>query len=133
MNLIKKELQRITKSFRHAFAGITYVFTSQRNMQIHLVVALSVLILSVLLQVPKVQLLLVFFSVVFVMCMELMNTAIERTVDLVTSDYHPLAKIAKDVAAGAVLFAAIFAFMIGLYVFTEPLLQLFSYQIPFSP
>ncbi len=119
-------------SFKYAIAGISYVFTSQRNMQVHLGVAIIVLLLSILFNVPKYQLLLVFFSIVFVMCMELMNTAVEKTVDMITTEFHPLAKIAKDVAAGAVLFAAIFAFIIGLYVFVEPLLQLFSIQLDYQ-
>jgi len=124
-----KELRSVIQSFKYAFEGISYVFTSQRNMQIHLGVAIIVLLLSFLLKIPKYQLLLVFFTIVFVMCMELVNTAIEKTVDLVTDKFHPLAKIAKDVAAGAVLLAAIFAFMIGLYVFVNPLLALFSIQV----
>lgn len=118
-------------SFKFAFEGITYVLSTQNNMRIHVVVAFIALILSIILDVPQYQLLLVFFSIVFVMCMELINTAIEKTIDLMTTEYHPLAKIAKDVAAGAVLFAAIFAFIIGVYVFTRPLLALFSYELTF--
>lgn len=118
-------------SFKFAFEGITYVLSTQNNMRIHVVVAFIALILSIILDVPQYQLLLVFFSIVFVMCMELINTAIEKTIDLMTTEYHPLAKIAKDVAAGAVLFAAIFAFIIGVYVFTRPLLALFSYELAF--
>jgi diacylglycerol kinase (ATP) len=126
-----KRSKRVVQSFKYALEGISYVFSTQNNMRIHLWVAITVLILSLVLDVPKYQLLLVFFSIVFVMCMELINTAIEKTVDLFTSEFHPLAKIAKDVAAGAVLFAAIFAFIIGVYVFTDPLLALFSYKLTF--
>jgi diacylglycerol kinase (ATP) len=124
-----KRSKRVFKSFKYALEGISYVFSTQNNMRIHLWVAIAVLILSLILDVPAYQLLLVFFSIVFVMCMELINTAIEKTVDLYTSEFHPLAKIAKDVAAGAVLFAAIFAFIIGVYVFADPLLALFSYKL----
>lgn len=130
VNLIKA-IKRIIMSFKFAFEGITYVLSTQNNMRIHVVVAFIALILSIILDVPQYQLLLVFFSIVFVMCMELINTAIEKTIDLMTTEYHPLAKIAKDVAAGAVLFAAIFAFIIGVYVFTRPLLALFSYELTF--
>lgn len=130
VNLLKA-IKRIIMSFKFAFEGITYVLSTQNNMRIHVVVAFIALILSIILDVPQYQLLLVFFSIVFVMCMELINTAIEKTIDLMTTEYHPLAKIAKDVAAGAVLFAAIFAFIIGVYVFTRPLLALFSYELTF--
>jgi diacylglycerol kinase (ATP) len=126
-----KDLKRIVQSFKFAFDGITYVLSTQNNMRIHVIVAFIALILSIILDVPQYQLLLVFFSIVFVMCMELINTAIEKTIDLMTTEYHPLAKIAKDVAAGAVLFAAIFAFIIGVYVFTHPMLALFSYKLTF--
>jgi diacylglycerol kinase len=123
-----KDLKRITTSFKYALQGIAYVISSQRNMQIHLMVTSFVFLLSVFLEIPATDLIIVFFAIVFVMCMELINTAVEKTVDLITKDYHQLAKIAKDVAAGAVMFAAIFAFVVGLYVFTGPLLQLFSIQ-----
>lgn len=126
-----KDIKRIFQSFKFAFDGITYVLATQNNMRIHVTVAFIALILSIILDVPQYQLLLVFFSIVFVMCMELINTAIEKTIDLMTTEYHPLAKIAKDVAAGAVLFAAIFAFIIGVYVFTHPVLALFSYELTF--
>lgn len=126
-----KDIKRVIKSFKFAFEGITYVLSTQNNMRIHVVVAFIALILSIILDVPQYQLLLVFFSIVFVMCMELINTAIEKTIDLMTTEYHPLAKIAKDVAAGAVLFAAVFAFIIGVYVFTHPMLALFSYELIF--
>lgn len=126
-----KDVKRIIQSFKFALDGITYVLATQNNMRIHVIVAFIALILSIILDVPQYQLLLVFFSIVFVMCMELINTAIEKTIDLMTTEYHPLAKIAKDVAAGAVLFAAIFAFIIGVYVFTQPVLALFSYELTF--
>jgi diacylglycerol kinase len=120
VNFIKDRLN----SFSHAIKGIKYVFATQKNMQIHLFLSVVALFLCAFLKVSSIEVLLVLFSIVFVMVMELVNTAIERTVDLITSDFHPLAKIAKDVAAGAVLFAAIFAFIVGLYVFIEPIMML---------
>jgi diacylglycerol kinase len=111
-------------SLSHAINGIKYVFATQKNMQIHLFVSVVALFLCAILKVSIVEVLFVLFAIVFVMVMELINTAIERTVDLITSGFHPLAKIAKDVAAGAVLFAAIFAFIVGLYVFVDPIMKL---------
>lgn len=121
-----RNMKKVIHSFKYAIQGITYVFRTQRNMKIHLVIAFLAIFLSLGLNIPKDEFLLVLFAIVFVMCMELINTAIESIVDLITTDFHPLAKIAKDVASGAVLFAAILAFIIGVYVFMNPLLTLFS-------
>lgn len=127
-----EQFRRILKSFSHATDGILYVFITQRNMKIHLGITILVLVFSFVFKVATYQLLFVLSSIALVMCMELVNTAVEKTVDLVTNEFHPLAKIAKDVAAGAVLFAAIFAFIIGLYVFLPYLFDLFSYDPAFS-
>lgn len=126
-----EQLKRIIKSFTHATEGILYVFTTQRNMKIHLGITILVLVCSFFFDVATYQLLFVLSSIALVMCMELVNTAVEKTVDLMTDEYHPLAKIAKDVAAGAVLFAAIFAFIIGLYVFLPYLLSMLEYDLPY--
>lgn len=126
-----EQLKRIIKSFTHATEGILYVFTTQRNMKIHLGITILVLVCSFFFDVATYQLLFVLSSIALVMCMELVNTAVEKTVDLMTDEYHPLAKIAKDVAAGAVLFAAIFAFIIGLYVFLPYLFSMLEYDLPY--
>ncbi|MDQ0339642.1 diacylglycerol kinase [Caldalkalibacillus uzonensis] len=126
-----KRTKRLSQSFKYAFHGIAYVLMSQRNMKIHFAMASLILILALVLDVPLSQFLWVIFSIFFVLCMETLNTAIERTVDLVTTEYHPLAKLAKDVAAGVVLFAALFAVVTGLIVFTEPLLSVAGVQLPF--
>lgn len=131
MNQKRKET-KVVQSFRYAYEGIIYVLSTQRNMRVHFIIALIALVLSLLLGIPKYQLLFVFSSIVLVICMELVNTAVEKTVDLITDQYHSFAKIAKDVAAGAVLFSALFAFLIGVYVFLPALLALFSVNIPFS-
>lgn len=115
---------RLLRSFGHAIEGIVYTVKTQRNMRIHLAAAAGALLLSWGLGVPRAHVLLVFFSILLVFIFELMNTAIETTVDLVVSEYHPLAKIAKDAAAGAVLLAAIAAVVVGFYVFFNPLLAL---------
>ncbi|EGL82653.1 diacylglycerol kinase [Caldalkalibacillus thermarum TA2.A1] len=126
-----KQTKRLSQSFKYAFQGIAYVLASQRNMKIHFAAAVVILILSFGLDVSASQFIWVIFSIFFVLCMETLNTAIERTVDLVTTDYHPLAKLAKDIAAGVVLFATLFAVVTGLVVFTEPLLSIAEIQLPF--
>ncbi|MED0679734.1 diacylglycerol kinase family protein [Aneurinibacillus thermoaerophilus] len=121
---MRNEWQRLKRSLGHATRGICYTVKTQRNMQIHVVMALLVLFLGWFLAVPKGDVLLVFFSVFLVLILETVNTAIEKTVDLVVGEKrHPLAKVAKDAAAGAVLFAAILSILVGVYVFFEPLWQ----------
>ncbi|WP_134700152.1 diacylglycerol kinase [Ammoniphilus sp. YIM 78166] len=117
------EWTRLIRSFGNAMEGIAYTIKTQRNMQIHVGAATMVFLASWLLEIPWNEVLLVFFSIFLVLILEMVNTAIEATVDLVTDQYHPLAKVAKDVAAGAVLLAAVLSILVGFYVFLEPLLQ----------
>lgn len=124
-----KGQKRLWHSFKHALNGIAYVIDSQRNMKIHLGMALIVLVLSVLFNISGAEMIWVIFAIFFVLCMETLNTAIERTVDLMTTEYHPLAKLAKDISAGAVLFATAFAVVTGILVFAAPILKYFSLDI----
>lgn len=120
------EIKRLVRSFGYAFEGITYTIKTQRNMQIHVGMALVALFLTWSLNISWNHALLVFFSIFFVFILEMVNTAIEAVVDLVTRDFHPLAKVAKDVAAGAVLLGALFTVMVGLYVFSGPILRVLN-------
>jgi diacylglycerol kinase len=119
---IRNEWRRFIQSVSYAVSGIRYTVKTQRNMQIHVTVALLVLLLGWFLAIPKGDVLLVFFSVFLVLILEMVNTAIEKTVDLIVGDtFHPLAKAAKDTAAGAVWLSAILSVMVGIYVFLDPL------------
>ena len=108
-------------SFNHAVAGIIYALKHERNMKIHFLATILVLGLSLFLDLTKMEFLMIIFSIALVISAELMNTAIERTVDLITDRYHPLAKAAKDIAAGGVLVAAINAGIVGYLIFFEKL------------
>ncbi|HBI03696.1 MAG TPA: hypothetical protein DDY49_06675 [Paenibacillaceae bacterium] len=117
-----KELERLRKSFGFAIEGILYTVKTQRNMKIHVGTAIIVLLFGLWLGISRLEVLLVFFSILLVFIMETLNTAIEKTVDLAAGEEsHPLAKIAKDVAAGAVLFSVMLAVFTGMFVFAEPL------------
>jgi diacylglycerol kinase len=117
-----KELERLKKSFGFAIEGILYTVRTQRNMKIHVGTAIIVLLFGLWLRISRLEVLLVFFSILLVFIMETLNTAIEKTVDLAAGEeIHPLAKIAKDVAAGAVLFSVMLAVFTGMFVFAEPL------------
>lgn len=107
----------ITKSFGYAFEGIFTCIRKERNMKIHCVMAILVVAAGVILGLSPVEWCICLGLFGLVMALELVNTAVEAVVDLVTGEYHPLAKIAKDTAAGAVLIAAIMAAAAGLIIF----------------
>ncbi len=106
-------------SFRHALNGLLLSFKTQRHLRIHFVVAAFVLMAGFVYRLNRGELLVLVGAISLVLIAELLNTALETVVDLVTTDYHPLAKVAKDVAAGAVLVAAVNAALIGLVLFLD--------------
>lgn len=107
-------------SFNYALEGIVYTLRTQRNMRVHVALAVAVTIGSLFLGVDRLGLLGVVFAITFVLVTELLNTAIEAAVDVATERYDPLAKVAKDVAAGAVLVAAVNALIVAYLVLFEP-------------
>ncbi|HEX2999111.1 MAG TPA: diacylglycerol kinase [Armatimonadota bacterium] len=106
-------------SFRYAFEGVLHVFRTQRHMRFHFFMVVLVLLLAKIYRLNRTELLVLFFSVCFVLLAEMFNTAVEAVVDLITTSYHPLAKQAKDVAAGAVLIASINAVVVGFVLFLD--------------
>lgn len=116
-----RDVKKFRRSFRYAYEGLKHSLSTQQNMQFHFMVAFLVLILAFLLELPKTDILFILLSVTLVIVCELINTAVEKAVDLAMPDRHPLAKIAKDVAAAAVLVSAVFAAIVGMLVFYEPI------------
>lgn len=116
---VKEEhsVKALIKSFQHAFCGILTSFVIGRNIKVHYIAALAAILGGLYFGISKVEFLIILLVSAQVICLEMVNTAIERTVDLVTVEYHLYAKIAKDIAAGAVLVAAIFATIIGGIIF----------------
>lgn len=104
-------------SFNHAIDGLVYTLRTQRNMRIHVGVAILVMVGSLFFRVSRIEFLAVLLTISFVLGTELVNTAIEATVDVATEGFDPVAKIAKDVAAGAVLISAISAVVVGYVIF----------------
>ncbi len=113
------------ESFVHAWNGMTYAFRTQRNARVHLAAALGAITLGVALRLSPVEFAAILLAIVAVVAAELINTVAEAIVDLVTDTYHPLAKVAKDVGAGAVLWSAIGAVAVGIVIFGPHLLSLF--------
>jgi len=104
-------------SFKHAIEGIIHVFRTQKHMRFHFLMATVIVLLGALMRLPREQWFLLYFAMALVFLTEMLNTAIEACVDLITDSYHPLAKIAKDIAAGAVLVATVLAVIVAVLVF----------------
>jgi diacylglycerol kinase (ATP) len=113
-------------AFGYAFQGLWYLFRTQRNAQIHLLVAGCALALGAALRIERWEWLVLILTIALVLAAEAVNTAIEAAVDLTTTSRHHLAKVAKDVAAGSVLICAIASVIVGCIVFLPHLIALFT-------
>lgn len=110
------DIKKLIKSFKYAFEGIRMSVSLDQNVRFHLAAGLIVFILCVILNVPKSELMFVVFAIFFVIITEMINTAIEEMTNLIKREHSEEARIAKDVAAGAVLLAAVFAIIVGVVV-----------------
>lgn len=117
-------MEKFIKSFYYAFEGILYVFKHERNARVHLLFAIMAFLLGLALRITNVELAAIFFAVIIVFFAEIVNTTIEKVLDLIHSDHHPQVKIIKDMAAGAVLIAAAAAATVGVVIFTPYLVKL---------
>lgn len=111
----------LARSFNSALEGIVYALRTQRNVKIHFAVTALVLFASVWLSITKTELILLLITIALVLVTEMINSSLEVVLDLAVERYHPLARIAKDVAAGAVLFATLNAVVVGYLIFFEAL------------
>ncbi len=116
-----KGQQGVPRSFEHAYRGLVYAVRTQRNMRIHVVIATLVLVASLLVEVSKLELAVLVLVILLVLITEMFNTALEFAVDLATKEYHPLAKLAKDVSAGAVLVSSVGAVLVGYLILADDL------------
>lgn len=114
-------VRKLLDSFNYAIHGIIHSLRTQRNMRIHFTVALVVLSACFIYDISKVEFMILAITITMVVSAELINTAIENAIDLTTNYYHPLAKIAKNAAAGAVLVTAINAVLVGYVIFWDKL------------
>jgi len=113
--------QNLLQSFRFACSGLWYALRTQRNTRIHLTIAVAAVGLGIWLRLSRTQWAILALTIGFVLAGEMLNTVAETLVDLVSPDYHPLAKIVKDVTAGAVLLTAIVSVIVGLLMLGPPL------------
>jgi diacylglycerol kinase (ATP) len=114
----------LLRSFGYAFEGLGRLIRQQRNAQIHVILTTAIVIASWAWGLSRIEWLILVLTISLVLSMEALNTAIEAVVDLVSPQYHPLAKLAKDVAAGGVLITAIGAIVVALLLFGERIVQL---------
>jgi diacylglycerol kinase len=118
------------RSFVYAGRGLWHALRTQRNMRVHVAAALLAIALGIALRISAVEFAVIFLAIAGVLVAEMFNTVTEALADLATHEYHPLARVAKDVAAGAVLLSAILAVVIALFVYLphlRPLLHLFGH------
>lgn len=115
------KIKKLIDSFNYAIEGLVYAVRTQRNMRIHMIAALLVLTACFFYNMTKIELLILLLTITSVVTAELFNTAIEFTIDATTNYYHPLAKIAKNISAAAVLLTAINALIVGYIIFWEKL------------
>lgn len=128
MGLNDKEKQKpipLIKSFSFAIYGIRTAVKQERNIRIHLIISLFVIAAAFTFSLSSIEWLFIIFAIGGMIALEMINSAIERTVDLVTQDIHPLAKQAKDLAAGAVFIYAIMSVIIGIIIFVPYILRYF--------
>ncbi len=113
------KVKKLVDSFNYAIEGIIYSIRTQRNMRIHMVIAIIMLAACFFFDMTKMELLILTITITMVIVAEMINTAVECAIDATTNYYHPLAKIAKNVAAGAVLITAINAALVGYIIFYD--------------
>ena len=121
---VKKQPVKLLSSFRHAFDGVVHVITQERNARIHLLIALLVVGMGFVLRLGLLEWSLLLVAVGLVFTAEMLNTVVEILVDLTVQQVHPMAKVVKDVAAGAVLLMALVAVIIGFIVLGPPIWRL---------
>ncbi len=127
---MKKEYKKINKkklknSFKYAIEGIQSAFKTEQNLKIHFIVTAIVVFLGILLKIDYIEWAICFLLFGFVITAELLNTAIEVTVDLAMPQKNDKAKLAKDIAAGAVLVSSITAILVGIVIFLPKIINLF--------
>ncbi len=125
----RKEMKKITfsrivRSFKYSISGLKSAFVSESNMIVHLLLSIIAISLGFIFKISLIKWCFIVFSIGFVICTELINTAIEATVDLFTDEIVPLAKIVKDTSAGAVLVSAITSLIIAAIIFIPEIFKL---------
>lgn len=123
---IPQKNRKYRDSFKFAFKGIQTAFQEERNMRVHVLTGTTVIILAMLLPMTRAEWLWIILVSYLVFVMELINTVVENVVDLVTKEYHPIAKKVKDMAAAVVLVTATFSIVVGAIILLPKIIQLLT-------
>lgn len=123
MSASRRRGPSLLESFNFAFEGVIHVLRTQRNLRIHFAIAAAVLIGAVAVGVERLELMVLLIAISFVLIAEMINSALEAGIDVATTSFDPLAKLAKDVAAGAVLIATVNAVAIGYLIFSDKIVN----------
>ncbi len=115
------KVKELIDSFNYAVSGIMAAMKMEKSLRIHYIAAIAVILLSTFFNLTRVEFLILLSTVVLVVVLEMINTALEKTIDMITRDYHPLARVIKDVSAGAVLIASFNAVIVGYLLFFDRL------------
>lgn len=122
--VMRKKTKKIIKSFKDAIKGIVYIFRTQRNFRIQVVIFTLVILAVIILKLSFAEAAVIIFAGGLVLVGEMINTGLEKLVDLISPEYHPLAGKIKDISAGVVLVAAVIAVIIGLLIFIPAIIEI---------
>lgn len=117
-------IRRFINSLINSYEGLRYAYTHEQSLLLHVFFSVVAIVCGILFEITGTQWILLFLVMTVIIVAELLNTAIEATVDLVTDEFHPLAKVAKDCGSAAALVAALLASIVGAYVFIPQILEL---------
>lgn len=123
MNLKSKDKRKFSSSIKYCLEGINFVITNESNFKKEIVIGIITLLLSYILKISRIEFIIILIMIALVLTSEIINTSIEKVVDLYTKDYNNLAKIAKDVSAGSVLVMSIFSLLVGVIIFLPKIIN----------
>ena len=123
----KRGFGRFVKSFKYSLDGLIYAYKYEQSMLIHVIATILVIIVNIVLQISPTEWLITFLAIGMVLAAELVNTAIEAVVDLVTLEIHPLAKIAKDCGSAATFVLALMAAVIGFVIYVPHIVEMIGF------
>ena len=123
MTLKSKDKRKFSGSIKNCLEGINFVITNESNFKKEIVIGIIALLLSYILKISRIEFIIILIMISLVLTSEIINTSIEKVVDLYTKDYNNLAKIAKDVSAGSVLVMSIFSLLVGAIIFLPKIIN----------
>lgn len=123
MTLKSKDKRKFSSSIKYCLEGINFVITNESNFKKEIVIGIIALLLSYILKISRIEFIIILIMIALVLTSEIINTSIEKVVDLYTKDYSNLAKIAKDVSAGSVLVMSIFSLLVGIIIFLPKIIN----------